>query len=98
MRAIFRAAHNFWEPLYIRLRLLDQLYFPFGLSTSDLELFDYMPLHTRAKNRDHEILRAQKKVSKGHPMTPPKSCSVVMDPQVYCEIIRDQSLNQMLFQ
>ena len=25
------------------------------------------PLHTRAKSRDHEILRAQKKVSKGHP-------------------------------
>ena len=27
------------------------------------------PLHTRAKSRDHEIVRAQKKVSKGHPNT-----------------------------
>jgi len=40
------------------------------------------PLHTRAKSRDHEIVRAQKKVSKGRPNTPPKSCSVVTDPQV----------------
>ena len=29
------------------------------------------PLHTRAKSRDHEIVRAQKKVSKGRPNTPP---------------------------
>jgi hypothetical protein len=40
------------------------------------------PLHTRAKSRDHEIVRAQKKVFKGRPNTPPKSCSVVTDPQV----------------
>ena len=40
------------------------------------------PLHTQAKSRDHEIVRAQKKVSKGRPNTPPKSCSVVTDPQV----------------
>jgi hypothetical protein len=40
------------------------------------------PLHTRAKSRDHEIVRAQKKVSKGHPNTLPTSCSVVTDPQV----------------
>ena len=40
------------------------------------------PLHTRATSRDHEIVRAQKKVSKGRPNTLPKSCSVVMDPQV----------------
>ena len=40
------------------------------------------PLHTRAKSRDHDIVRAQKKVSKGRPNTPPKSCSVVTDPQV----------------
>ena len=39
------------------------------------------PLHTRAKGRDHEVLRAQKKVSKGRPKTAPKSCSVVKDPQ-----------------
>ena len=36
----------------------------------------YGPLHTRAKSRDHEFVRAQKKVSKGRPNTPLKSCSV----------------------
>ena len=40
------------------------------------------PLHTQAKNCDHEIVRAQKKVPKGRPNTPPKLCSVVTDPQV----------------
>jgi hypothetical protein len=40
------------------------------------------PLHTRAKGRDHEIVRAQKKVSKSRPNTPPKPFSVVTDPQV----------------
>ena len=30
--------------------------------------------------------------------TPSKSRSVVTDPQVYCEVICDQALNQMLFQ
>ena len=40
------------------------------------------PLHTRAKSRDHEIVRAQKKVSKARPTTPPTSCSVVTNPQV----------------
>ena len=40
------------------------------------------PRHTRAKSCDHEILRAQKKVSKGRPTAPPKSCSVITDPQV----------------
>ena len=29
-----------------------------------------------------KIVRAQKRVSKGRPNTPPKSCSVVMEPQV----------------
>ena len=56
------------------------------------------PLHTRAKSRDHDIVRAQKKVSKGRPKAPSKSCSVVTDPQVYCEAICDRVLNQMLFQ
>ena len=55
-------------------------------------------LHTRAKSRDHEIVRAQKKVSKGHPNTPPKSCSVVTNPRVWCEVICDWALNHMLFQ
>jgi hypothetical protein len=39
-------------------------------------------LHTQAKSRDHEIVRAQMKVSRGHPNTPPILCSVVTDPQV----------------
>ena len=39
------------------------------------------PLHTRAKSRDHEIVRAQKKMSKGCPKAPPKPCSGT-DPQV----------------
>ena len=43
---------------------------------------DWGPLYTQAKSRDHEIVRAQKKASKGRPKTPPKSWSVVMDPQV----------------
>ena len=40
------------------------------------------PLHTQAKSRDHDIVRAHKKVAKGHPKTPPKSCGVATDPQV----------------
>jgi hypothetical protein len=43
--------------------------------------FCVRPVHTHAKCRDHEILRAQKKVSNGRPKRPPKSCSVVTDPQ-----------------
>ena len=41
------------------------------------------PLHTRAKSRDHECCESLKgSESKGRPKTPPKSCNVVMDPQV----------------
>ena len=40
------------------------------------------PPHTRAKSHDYGSVRAQKKVFIGRPNTPPKSCSVVMDPQV----------------
>ena len=40
---------------------------------------DIGPLHTQAKSRDHEIVRAQMKVCKGHPKTPPKSCSMTTD-------------------
>ena len=58
---------------------------------------DLGPLHTQAKCRDHEIVRAQKKVSKGRPKIPPKSCSVVTDPQVLCEVMCDRVLNQMLY-
>ena len=41
--------------------------------------------HTWGKSHDHEIVRAQKNVPKGHLMTPPKSCSVVANSQVQCE-------------
>ena len=40
------------------------------------------PLHTQVNSRDHEIVRVQKKVTKGHYKTPPKSCRVVTNPQV----------------
>ena len=40
------------------------------------------PLHTRAKSRDHENMRAQMTMSKGRPKTLPKSCSVIKDPQM----------------
>ena len=36
---------------------------------------------THTKSRDHEIARAHKKVSKGRPSKPPKSCIVVTDPR-----------------
>ena len=45
------------------------------------------PLRTRAKSRGDEIVRAQKKVSKGRPKTTPKSCSVkpyVTGPSTKC--------------
>jgi hypothetical protein len=40
------------------------------------------PLHKQVSSHDHEIGRAQKKVSKGCPNTPPKLCSVVIGPRV----------------
>jgi hypothetical protein len=55
------------------------------------------PLHTQAKRRDHEIVRDQQNVSKGHPKTPPKSRIVITNPQVWCEVICDRVPNQMLF-
>ena len=39
------------------------------------------PLHTQAKSRDHEIERAQKKVSEGRPRHL-QNHAVVTDPQV----------------
>ena len=48
-----------------------------GVSTS----MSLGPLHTRAKSRDHEIERAEKKVFKGCPNTPPNLCNVVTDPK-----------------
>jgi hypothetical protein len=44
--------------------------------------FELSPLHTQGKSRDHEIVRARKKVSKGCPNTLPELCSVVINPQV----------------
>jgi hypothetical protein len=52
-----------------------------GVGTTTFKA-DSGPLHTRTKSCDHGIVRAQKKVSKCHPKTPPESRSVVTDPQV----------------
>ena len=56
------------------------------------------PFHTRAKSRDHEIVRAQKKVSKVRPNTPPKLCLVVTGPSSVVWSHMWLALNQMLFQ
>ena len=42
------------------------------------------------------FVRAQEKVSNGRPNTAPKSCIVVTDPQVYCEITGGPQLNVIL--
>ena len=52
------------------------------LASGALWIWRLGPLHMRAKNRDHEIVRAQKKVSKGRPKTLSKLCIVVTNPQV----------------
>ena len=44
-------------------------------------------IHTRAESGDHENVRAQKEVSKGRRKTPPKSCNLVTDPQMNCEVM-----------
>ena len=49
------------------------------LHLASKEEHDQGPLHTQAKSRDHEIVRD---VSKGSPKTLPKTCSVVIGPQV----------------
>jgi hypothetical protein len=75
----------------------------FNLSTSNLHQILYLvspiPLVLlNTKSRDREIVRTQKEVSKGRPNTPPNSCSVLTNPQVYCEVMCNRSFNQMLFQ
>ena len=51
--------------------------------------------HTPAKSRDHEIVRAERKVSKGRPETLPKSCSVITHPRcgVKSYVTRDPQPN-----
>jgi hypothetical protein len=49
------------------------------------------PLHTWAKIHDHEVMRAQKKVNKGCPKTPPKPWSVITDPHVKSYVTDPQS-------
>jgi hypothetical protein len=63
-----------FSSLQTRATLINSVEYPFGHNLG--------PLHTRAKSRNREIVRAQKKVSKGHLKTPPKSCSVATEPQV----------------
>ncbi len=45
-----------------------------------------------------KIVRAQKEVSKGRPRHLQNHVGVVTDPQVYCEVICDRVLNQILSQ
>ena len=49
-------------------------------------------------SHDQEIVRAEKKVSKGCPNTPPKSCSVVTDHVVYVKPYMTGPSTKMLFQ
>jgi hypothetical protein len=51
-------------------------------STKVLGLYIKGHFTHKTESRNHEIVRAQKKVFKGRPNTPPKSCSVVTDNQV----------------
>ena len=48
----------------------------------DYQVLNYSIMATSHTSRDCGIVRAQKKVSRGPPNTPSKSCSVVTDPQV----------------
>jgi hypothetical protein len=53
-----------------------EAYWSWALSlVCEVTLITQGTLHTRAKSRDHEIVRVQMKVFKGRPNTPPKSCS-----------------------
>ena len=65
----------FW-PRQLSRRLRSIVLRQHGALTSELD--ELGPLHTQAKSHGHEILRAQNKVSKGRPNTPPKSCGVVI--------------------
>ena len=47
------------------------------------------PFHTRAKSHDHEIVRAQRKMSKGHFKRPPKSCTIVWSWTLKCSVKSD---------
>ena len=59
-----------------------QLFCIFPVNYGATTAINLGPLHTQAKSRDHETVRAQKKVSKRLPNTLSKSCTVVTDPQV----------------
>jgi hypothetical protein len=62
--------------------MFSKTFYKLGLRVGSSFVLNLGPLHTQAKSRDQEIVRAQKKVSRGRPMIPPKSCSVVTEPQV----------------
>ena len=60
------------------------------------------PLHTRGKSRDHEIVRAQRKVARGRPNIPSKLCSVVtidhelVPRKMPCYVVRVHGLHFMI--
>ena len=81
----------FWQPSPLFgcvVQLLARLHaFPTSKTNCGAAKLSHVPnprslgsLHTQAKSRDHDIVRAQKKVSKCGPNTNLKSCSVVTDP------------------
>ena len=76
------------SPGMYRVDILEHLVFKISLCRRQ------GPLRTRAKSRDHEIVRTQKK----WPKAVPKTWNVVTGPQVKCEDICDRALTQMLFQ
>ena len=51
-------------------------YHPCGMGLNMGGMWQLGPFYTRAKSYDLEIVEDHKKVSKGRPNTPPKSCSV----------------------
>ena len=81
-----------WEPISWKFLGI------FGQGQYFLGCAQWGPLHTRAKSCDHGISGAQTKVSRGRPKACPISCSAVTGPQLWCEVICHQALNQMIFQ
>ena len=72
----FRNIKKMKTQKYFDVWCLFTTFYPCPCEHEDNEC-DLGPLDTRTKSYDPEIVRVQKKVSKGRPKTLPKSCSVV---------------------
>ena len=68
---IMSFAKNFWVQ-YIPYLIRKGIYGQLRPSMPSYSISFLGPRHTRVKSRDHEIVGAQKKASKGRPNTPPK--------------------------